>query len=89
MLDRKDVQDNHFLSLTNFGDHALHHLFPTLDHGVLNKLYPLFEETCAEFKVDYRTDYFPKLIVGQHMQLARTEPSDRCVNVAKTLKKES
>ena len=29
--DRIEIKGNLFLNLTNFGDHGLHHLFPTVD----------------------------------------------------------
>ncbi|XP_045494029.1 cytochrome b5-related protein-like [Colias croceus] len=38
VMDRNDINDNYFKVLTFFGHHALHHLFPTLDHAVLEHL---------------------------------------------------
>ncbi|KAK5641847.1 hypothetical protein RI129_010394 [Pyrocoelia pectoralis] len=49
--DRQFVTGNKFLVLISFGDHALHHLFPTLDHGLLHHLYPIVEETLKEFNI--------------------------------------
>ena len=34
----------YWLNMTTFGDHQLHHLFPTVDHSKLPLLYPLLEE---------------------------------------------
>ena len=34
-----------FLSATTFGNHVLHHLFPTVDHSKLDLLWPPFSET--------------------------------------------
>lgn len=75
VMDRKDITGSHFLVLTNFGDHALHHLFPTLDHGILTYLYPVFLKTCKEFGVEWRLQSQLDLIKGQYRQLAKTEPN--------------
>ncbi|KAF4520005.1 hypothetical protein B566_EDAN007153 [Ephemera danica] len=61
--------------LTNFGHHTLHHLFPTVDHAHLPRLYPALAETLDEFRVPFRTSSFSDLIIGQFMQLVRTEPN--------------
>ncbi|XP_066140665.1 cytochrome b5-related protein [Euwallacea fornicatus] len=74
VMDRKDITGSHFLVLTNFGDHALHHLFPTVDHGVLAHLYPIFLETCEEFGVDWRLVTQLDLVKGQFAQLAKVVP---------------
>ncbi|CAG9773970.1 unnamed protein product [Ceutorhynchus assimilis] len=75
VMDRKDITGSHFLVLTNFGDHALHHLFPTIDHGYLEHLYPVFLETCAEFQADWRLVSQLDLIKGQFKQLAKVLPN--------------
>lgn len=77
MIDREEILGNHFWALTNFGDHIIHHLFPTLDHGYLNDLYPILYETAHEFGLEVRAKSFASLIVGQHQQLFRLEPSSR------------
>lgn len=77
MVERRDIQGNHFMVLTNFGDHVLHHLFPTLDHGLLNDLYPILYETLLEFKVELRFQHFFELVAGQHRQVARIWSSER------------
>lgn len=73
VIDREDVKGSHFAVLTSFGDHCLHHMFPTLDHGILPQLYPIFHETCAEFETAYRECSWLHHIIGQHQQLARIE----------------
>ncbi|XP_055596168.1 cytochrome b5-related protein-like [Uranotaenia lowii] len=73
IIDRSDVKGSQFKALTSFGDHSLHHLFPTLDHGILPALYPVFLETCREFEVQYREISWWQMIIGQHQQLARVE----------------
>lgn len=80
VVDRPDINGNKFLVLTNFGDHALHHLFPTLDHEILPELLPVVEETCREFNVELRFISQFQLFVGQFLQLARTKPSTKPVS---------
>ncbi|KAG5882183.1 hypothetical protein JTB14_016451 [Gonioctena quinquepunctata] len=66
VMDRKEITGSQFLVLTNFGDHALHHLFPTLDHGVLEHLYPVLEEVVKKFDVDFRMVSQWDTIVGSY-----------------------
>jgi fatty acid desaturase len=74
IIDRIDVKRNQFLVLTQFGEHTLHHLFPTIDHGLLPQLKDLVLETCQEFGTELREYPWYKLIQGHYQQLARTEP---------------
>lgn len=64
------------LALTHFGHHALHHLLPTIDHGLLPQLYPVLYETLRDF--DTELNEFPWFfhICGQLLQLARVQPTD-------------
>ncbi|KAK9887943.1 hypothetical protein WA026_000243 [Henosepilachna vigintioctopunctata] len=71
VTDRKDINRSPLLVLTHFGDHALHHLFPTIDHGLLPFLYPVFKETCEEFGLEWRCTSQMDLIKGQFLQLTR------------------
>ncbi|EFA08576.2 cytochrome b5-related protein [Tribolium castaneum] len=75
IMDRHEITGSHFLVLTNFGDHALHHMFPTLDHGTLELLYPTFRKVCQDFNVDLRMTSQLELIKGSFMQVMRTEPN--------------
>lgn len=75
VLDRKDITGSHFLVLTNFGDHALHHLFPTIDHGLLEHLYPVFKKTCKQFGVEWRASSQIESTKGQFLQLINTTPN--------------
>lgn len=75
IIDRGDLKNSQFLILKHFGDHILHHLFPTLDHGILPQLYPLLHETLAEFKGEYRECNHLEHLLGQHLQLLRTKPN--------------
>lgn len=72
-IDRKDVKDSLFLTLTNFGNHVLHHFFPTLDHSVLPQLNEIFINTCMEFECEMRQLPWWQLIVGQFHQLHRVQ----------------
>lgn len=55
VMERKEISGSLFLVLTNFGDHALHHMFPTLDHSTLEHLYPVFKKVsrCRDY-IDFR-----------------------------------
>ncbi|KAF5308058.1 hypothetical protein FQR65_LT06433 [Abscondita terminalis] len=74
-FDRKDIMGNQFLSFVMFGDHALHHLFPTLDHAYLQYLYPLLEETLKEFNFkSINITTTPDIYLGFYRQAARELP---------------
>lgn len=73
IIDRGDLKGSQFLVLTHFGDHALHHLFPTLDHGILPQLYPILYETLDEFHAELRECTHLEHLIGQHKQLLRTK----------------
>ncbi|XP_017134250.1 cytochrome b5-related protein [Drosophila elegans] len=71
IIDRGDIKWSDLLVLTHFGEHALHHLFPTLDHGVLKHLYPELKKTMKEFDVELREINHWGHIKGQNEQLLR------------------
>lgn len=74
-MDRQELRGNTFLALTNFGDHALHHLFPTFDHGILPQLYDIFYETLLEFEAECQCyPWFFETIKGQFKQMSRVKP---------------
>ncbi|XP_026280421.1 cytochrome b5-related protein-like [Frankliniella occidentalis] len=66
-----------FFSLTHFGDHRLHHLFPAVDHAVL----PFLEAALAEHMIQYRLKAAPmttwEALKGKYLQMARTTPNWR------------
>ena len=66
---------NLFLVATTFGNHVLHHLFPTVDHSKLDILWPAFSETCLEFGIDYRFMGAADMLKGIHLQLMRETPT--------------
>lgn len=77
VMDKKDITGSHFLVLTNFGDHALHHLFPTIDHGQLEYLHPYFQEVCEKFGLEWRRTSTMELAKGQFRQLVKTKPNNK------------
>lgn len=73
-MDNSDFRRHHFVALTHFGHHALHHLFPTLDHGVLPQFYPIFFKTLEEFELELVAYPWYQHVYAQFKQLTRTEP---------------
>ena len=52
------VYNSLFLTSTTFGNHALHHLLPTVDHSKLPLVWPTYVETCKEFGIDFKDEWF-------------------------------
>ncbi|CAH1109011.1 unnamed protein product [Psylliodes chrysocephalus] len=75
VMDRKDITGSDFLVLTCFGDHSLHHLFPTLDHSILKHLYPTMKEVMNKFDVNLRMVTQWDAIVGGFQQLLKVKPN--------------
>lgn len=73
IAENSDVKGSHLLVLTHFGEHVLHHLFPSLDHGILPQLNQVFLETCQEFQTELRVYPWYKIFIGQYQQLTRTQ----------------
>lgn len=73
-MERRELRGNAFLALTNFGDHALHHLFPTLDNGILPQLYDMFFQTLMEFEAELQCYSWFETIKGKFLQVSRIEP---------------
>ena len=76
--DRWDVNGNLLAELTLYGNHVLHHMFPTVDHGLLDELRPVFRQTCRDFGIadfDYERSPYSQwdLAVGVVRQLVRTK----------------
>lgn len=72
VIDSSDIAGSLFWVLTHFGDHALHHFFPTLDHAYLPYLYPTLLEHCEKFNTEHRMSPQIDLIIGNHKQMGRT-----------------
>ncbi|KAF6207091.1 hypothetical protein GE061_018330 [Apolygus lucorum] len=69
--DRGEIYGVFPLVIVLFGDHTLHHLFPTIDHFHLYNLYPVLKQTCSEFGIEFKLGSLCDLIRGQFLQLAR------------------
>lgn len=52
------VDKSLLLTSTSFGNHAMHHLLPTVDHSKLPLVYPVYVETCKEFGIDFKDEWF-------------------------------
>ncbi|CAH0407308.1 unnamed protein product [Chilo suppressalis] len=74
VIERIDYAGDNFKSLTRFGDHALHHLFPTLDHAELKYLYPIFIDHCKKFDTQLRTTTFYQALLSNVKQIIRKRP---------------
>lgn len=72
--DRVEAKGSAILALCTFGDHTLHHLLPTVDHGYLPYLYPVLEQTCKDFGVDLGFQSWADTVRGFDLALNRTTP---------------
>ncbi|CAG0896194.1 unnamed protein product [Darwinula stevensoni] len=70
--DRTEVMGIPWLAGITFGDHILHHLFPTVDAFRLPALYPVLKETCREFHVQFNRFTYPEMVMGMYRQTCRT-----------------
>ena len=64
--------DHFIMKVTTFGDHRLHHLFPTVDHSKLCHLYPVVEETCKQFGVPFETRSAWNMLKGHFSVMWKT-----------------
>ncbi|XP_052863972.1 cytochrome b5-related protein-like [Anopheles cruzii] len=81
IVERKGVTGSLLKVLTTFGDHHLHHMFPTLDHAIFPQLNDVFVETCREFNVGKLSSTWFSQFVAQNIQLARVKPRIHRCNV--------
>ena len=87
--DRHDINGVLLFELSTYGNHVLHHLFPTVDHGVLDSIRPVFHSVCRQFKLPQELYESPStynqlhLFFGMIRQSARVEP--RKISLAKSL----
>lgn len=75
VVDNSAVSHNHLASLTHFGNHILHHLLPTIDHGIAQEFHSILFETMADFETDFEEYTWLFHITGQLKQMARNTPS--------------
>ncbi|KAJ3332225.1 Cytochrome b5- protein, partial [Gonapodya sp. JEL0774] len=74
--DRREAYNTGLLPvITTFGDHTLHHLFPTIDHAYHVYLYNDLRRTCDEFGVRFELTNYPDIIAGFHRSLRQTSRS--------------
>jgi fatty acid desaturase len=69
-----DPHKNFLVIMITFGEHCLHHLFPTVCHSKLRHLKGVFEETLQEFSEQFPAMTQWELYRGCLKQIARTEP---------------
>lgn len=72
-VDRHEANSNLFMILTHYGNHILHHFFPSLDHAVLYNFHDELIETCSEFKEELRKISLFEATIEQYKQQARTK----------------
>lgn len=77
LVARVEVTGSLFLVSIAFGDHTLHHLFPTVDHSKLPLLYPAFLETCKQFDQNYTFLRLGYLWKGLYTQMLSCEPNKK------------
>lgn len=53
-FDKAELAKYHFFNLATFGNHVMHHMFPTLDHAVLPQLRKILLDTCNEFETELK-----------------------------------
>jgi len=70
-IERNEPANNLFIALATFGDHTLHHLFPTLDHSLIPLFKDELEDTCKEFGLDLAFKSYTTILGGQFKQLSR------------------
>lgn len=85
VMEREIIQGKLIFTLTHFGDHCMHHLFPTIDHALLPDLEEIVIRTCKEFEVEFRQSRWWDLVVGQFEQLVRTEVNNIPVSQRKKM----
>jgi len=68
--------NNIFVASVTFGDHILHHLFPSLDHSLIRHIQYIFEDTCKEFGLKLISKPFTTILNGQIKQLMRVTPNN-------------
>lgn len=70
-IDRIEANLNLPMTLTTFGNHTLHHLFPSLDHALLPQLREILLQTCEEFEWEIKKYSMLHAAIEQFKQLGR------------------
>ena len=74
VVDRNEIMGNRFFGLILYGEHTLHHFFPTVDFCHLQDLTPIFHETLKEFGIELNQKPIFEVVSGTFFQLARSKP---------------
>lgn len=64
-----------FLCLTHFGDHLLHHFFPSVDHAILPFLEPALTEHMRQYRLPHTRMSAWEAVKGKYLQMARNQPN--------------
>lgn len=72
-INRIEADHNFLTTLLFYGEHTLHHMFPTLDHSLLVQLRDVYEETCLEFQAELEKCTMLEALIGQFQQLRKPE----------------
>ena len=75
--DSKETAGNLMVELCTFGNHIYHHLFPTLDHGILDFLQPVVQQTCRDFKLPQHFLQSPNIFNQKEFLTATIKQSAR------------
>ncbi|KAF2892878.1 hypothetical protein ILUMI_13295 [Ignelater luminosus] len=75
VCDRYEIEENIFFILVFFGHHALHHLFPTFDIGVLEHLRPVIEKVIDKFNLRIRMIKQSRMFQAYLQQVTREKPN--------------
>ena len=70
-IDRIEANLNLPMTLATFGNHTLHHLFPSLDHALLPQLREVFLQTCEEYEWELKKYSMLHAAIEQFKQLGR------------------
>jgi fatty acid desaturase len=87
-MERIEVQPYIFLVAISFGDHTLHHLFPTIDHSKLPLIHDIFHQTLKEFNVRFNVNSIGGMAFGMIRQIGRTKVHSDRRKQFKTIKEE-
>lgn len=61
------------MAQTHYGNHTMHHMFPTIDNVFLPQLYDILIETCNELKNEINGIAMWDGLKEQIKQMSRTE----------------
>jgi fatty acid desaturase len=87
-VDKIEGDESLAFNLTHFGDHVMHHMFPSVDQAFLPQLRDLFIETCNEFDKELKKyEMLHQAILRFKLQTANKSLISKESNAMKHLKK--